>query len=108
MASSSIHNSRIQREKDTIRIMVELYCRKNHRTKNTLCPECSALLDYAFQRLDKCVFGNEKPACSKCKVHCYRKDMREKVRRVMRYSGPRMILVHPKAAIDHIIRQRQK
>ena len=56
-----------------------------------LCPECAALLDYALRRLDSCRFGNDKPSCRKCPVHCYRADMRERIRTVMRWAGPRMI-----------------
>lgn len=40
--------------------MIALYCRENHGTKGTLCPECAALNDYARQRSDKCPFyGDE-------------------------------------------------
>ena len=56
-----------------------------------LCPECAALLDYALRRLDSCRFGDGKPSCRKCPVHCYRADMRERIRTVMRWAGPRMI-----------------
>ncbi|MDR2525428.1 MAG: nitrous oxide-stimulated promoter family protein, partial [Oscillospiraceae bacterium] len=34
---------------------------------------------------------------------CYRADMREKIRAVMRYAGPRMLLHHPVMAIRHFI-----
>ena len=34
--------------------------------------------------------------------------MREKIRMVMRYSGPRMIYKHPIAAIWHMIDRRRK
>ena len=32
-----------------------------------------------------------KTFCSNCKVHCYKPEMRKKIRAVMRFSGPRMI-----------------
>ncbi|MEL7564523.1 MAG: nitrous oxide-stimulated promoter family protein [Dehalobacterium sp.] len=94
-------SKRIQREKETIKLMAGLYCRKNHGMKKDLCPDCQALLNYAYQRLDKCKFGSNKPVCNKCPVHCYQTDMREKVRQVMRYAGPRMIFAHPLAAMEH-------
>ena len=50
---------------------------------------------YAQKRLDGCKFGDDKPACTKCKVHCYQSVMRERIRIVMRFSGPFMPLVHP-------------
>ena len=70
-----------------------------------LCPECAALLDYALRRLDSCRFGNGKPSCRKCPVHCYRADMRERIRTVMRWAGPRMIFHHPLAATRHLLRE---
>lgn len=57
-------------------------------------------------RLDRCKFGNEKPTCKKCPIHCYKPDMREKMRAVMRWAGPRMMLYHPKEAIRHLIREK--
>lgn len=99
--------TRIEREKVTIRKMIRLYCRLHHHTKKNLCHECDELLEYALARIDKCVFGNNKPVCAECKVHCYKKDMRDKVRRVMRYAGPRMIFHHPVLAIMHFVDKRK-
>lgn len=88
--------TRIEREKDMLPEMVRIYCHGNHHTKKgALCPDCQALCDYALARLDHCKFGNDKTFCSQCPVHCYKKDMREKIRDVMRYSGPRIMLYHP-------------
>ena len=92
-----------EREKETVALMISLYCRKNHGTKDTLCPECAALRDYAMQRSDKCPFMETKTFCSNCRVHCYKSAMREKIREVMRFSGPRMIFHHPVMAIRHLI-----
>lgn len=92
-----------EREKEMVSQMIALYCRKNHGTKGTLCPECAALNLYARQRSDKCPFMETKTFCSNCKVHCYKPEMREKIRAVMRFSGPRMIFHHPVAAIRYVI-----
>ena len=94
----------IAREKKIIRDMIDIYCRGNHGSNDTLCEDCRNLLNYAWQRLDRCKFGEQKPNCSKCKIHCYRPEMREKVIAVMRYSGPRMLFRHPVAAIRHLLR----
>lgn len=97
----SLERTRLDREKKTIAMMVGLFCRNRHRLKMDLCPECRELLDYANKRLDRCPFGAKKPVCSKCAVHCYQKGMREKIRQVMRFSGPRMLLRHPLMALQH-------
>ena len=96
-----------EREKRMVSEMILLYCRKNHAApKGGLCPECAALTEYARQRSDRCPFMETKTFCSNCKVHCYRPDMRERIRAVMRFSGPRMIFHHPIAAIRHVISTR--
>jgi hypothetical protein len=96
-------------EKETILVMVRIYCSGHHRRSGKgLCDDCRQLLDYAFVRLDKCKFGTEKPVCSKCTVHCYKSEMRENIRKVMRYSGPRMAIRHPVMAIGHLIRSLRK
>ena len=96
-----------EREKETVSLMIAIYCRKKHGGK-TLCPECAALDAYARQRSDKCPFMETKTFCSNCKVHCYRKDMREKIWEVMRFSGPRMIFHHPIQAIRHVIETKKE
>ena len=63
------------------------------------------LLAYAHARLDRCPFGEGKKTCRRCPVHCYKRDMRERMRQVMRYAGPRMIGVHPVAALRHLWRE---
>jgi len=96
-----------EREKETVSLMIAIYCRKKHGGKD-LCPDCAALDAYARQRSDKCLFMETKTFCSNCKVHCYKKDMREKIREVMRFSGPRMIFYHPVMAIRHVIESKKE
>lgn len=97
---------RIKREELTIRKMIELYCRDKHNSKNGLCEKCKNITDYADRKLSKCMFGENKPICVDCPVHCYRSNEREYIREIMRYAGPRMILSHPMMAIMHKIDQK--
>jgi len=98
-----LFRSRIEEEKVTVSRMIALYCKKKHRQKK-LCTNCQDLHDYAMQRLDKCVFGNEKTVCAKCPVHCYKHDRREEIREVMIFGGPQMLLYHPWLALLHTYR----
>ncbi|MFA5629321.1 MAG: nitrous oxide-stimulated promoter family protein [Dehalococcoidales bacterium] len=100
-------NKRIKRERKTIVTMIGMYCKGNHHTAE-LCPECAELQEYALKRLDLCPFGEGKTTCAKCPVHCYKPQMRERVRVVMRYSGPRMTYTHPIQAVYHVIDNRRK
>lgn len=87
--------------------MLLVFCNKHHGTsKNQLCISCSNLNDYAQIRLEKCRFGDDKPACKACPVHCYKPDMRAQIREVMRYSGPRMAWYYPIDSIKHLFRKR--
>lgn len=84
--------------------MIWIYC-KAHKHDNVLCSECSELVEYSNNRLDACKFGNIKTFCSKCKVHCYKPEMRENIKKVMRYSGPRILFYNPLMAIKHFLQK---
>ncbi|MBP6528373.1 MAG: nitrous oxide-stimulated promoter family protein [Prevotella sp.] len=93
---------KIEKDKNTIKQMVTLYCRhKLNMTKPN--EEYQALIDYCSLRLDKCKWGEKKMACKNCPVHCYKPEMREKIRKVMIWAGPRMLLYNPIAAIKHLL-----
>lgn len=95
---------RLTRERETVQKMIALYCRAHHKTADSsLCDDCQVLSAYAFERINGCPFGAEKPTCAQCPIHCYRPEMREKIRQVMRYAGPRMLWHHPYLAFLHII-----
>lgn len=97
------------REKATVSQMITLYCRKNHGSRGgALCKSCSALRNYAILRSDKCPFMEDKTFCSNCRGHCYKPEMREQIRLVMRFSGPRMIFYHPIMAIRHVIESKRE
>ena len=109
MQPSSGNNSpRLRREKRTVAKMIAMYCRDHHGEVGRLCAECTALHDYAMERLDRCVYGLGKPVCNHCPIHCYRKSMREGMRAVMRHSGPRMMWEHPVMAVRHLMDSRRK
>lgn len=101
----SIRPDRLGRERHTIQAMIGIYCRGHHRPTETACPECRALFNYAVQRIEKCPFLADKPTCAKCPIHCYNPKMREQVRQVMRYAGPRMMVCHPLLALRHYMDQ---
>lgn len=97
-----------EKEKELVSQMIALYCRKQHGNKRGLCTACTELDNYARQRSDKCPFMETKTFCSNCKVHCYKPVMREKIREVMRFSGPRMIFSHPITAVRHVVETKKE
>ena len=101
-----------EREKAMVSDMIRVYCKGNHvdydKKNKRLCKECQALDDYARMRSEKCPFMETKTFCSNCKVHCYQPQMREQIRQVMRYSGPKMLFHHPVMAIRHLIESHKE
>jgi hypothetical protein len=98
---------RIEREIKTVGIMIDMYCR-HHHDGDKLCESCQELYLYARQRSLKCPFGEDKPTCGKCRVHCYKPKMKAKIREVMKFSGPKMIHSHPILAMRHFFMATRK
>lgn len=95
-----------RREARTVLAMIRIYCRAVHGGGEP-CQACQGLAAYALRRLTCCPFGEEKPTCANCPIHCYRPQPREAMRQVMRFAGPRMFWRHPLLAIFHLIHGRK-
>lgn len=89
-------------EKEIFTKMTELYCKgKEHNSE--LCNHCKEIITYSHGRIDSCKFGDDKKFCSQCTVHCFKEDMRKEVKKIMRFSGPRILFYHPVMALKHLI-----
>ena len=84
-----------QKEKEVVSLMIDIYCKKHNDINK------EELKKYALARTDRCPRMAEKTFCSKCPIQCYSKEYREQIRKVMKYSGPRLIFVHPILVIKH-------
>jgi hypothetical protein len=100
-AAARSANRRLLREWKTVTAMIHIYCRDRHG--GALCEECRELMDYVRLRLDRCRFGEDKPTCAKCPVHCYQRQHRDRIKVVMRYAGPRMLREHPWLSLRHLL-----
>lgn len=98
---NSMAKNKIQTEKETVEKMIHIYC-KWHVEGDEICVGRQELLDYAHERLNRCPFGENKPTCRKCPIHCYKPTMKRQMQEVMRFAGPRMLWYHPIAAIQHL------
>jgi YbgA-like uncharacterized protein len=101
-------SARLERERETVAAMVAVFCRAHHGAGPGLCAECAELETYTRLRLEKCPYGETKPTCANCPIHCYQPHRREQIRRVMAYAGPRMLLKHPILAVRHMLDGRRK
>ena len=95
-------------QKKDIRLIgkfVEVYCAGKHRDAErspialptglgecNLCPECASFLEYSVSKRLKCPLEAEKPSCKHCRIHCYGKDQREKMREIMAYAGRKLMM----------------
>lgn len=100
LREKDMSGKRISREKQTIQKMVSLYAKSHPETDSDYYQK---LIDYAYNRLDKCRYSEDKPACKQCPIHCYQPIKRETMKQIMRWAGPRMLIYHPILAIRHLI-----
>ena len=102
---------RLRHEHRTMEAMLRIWCRAEGHDcapRARLCPECREFLAYAERRLAKCPYGEAKPTCATCPVHCYKADPREHARVVMRFAGPRMVWRHPWLSLMHLVDKLRK
>ncbi|MDO5048012.1 MAG: nitrous oxide-stimulated promoter family protein [Anaerococcus sp.] len=92
--------SKLSRQYEVVCQMIDLYHRHNDTYEDY---EIDSLKAYVKARLFSCRYGEDKPFCSHCKTHCYRKNEREAIRRVMRFSGPRFIFYRPRLSLLHAL-----
>ncbi|MFA6819268.1 MAG: nitrous oxide-stimulated promoter family protein [Bacteroidaceae bacterium] len=92
--------NRIANEQQLVCQMIAFYCRHKHRNKS-LCDKCKVLQDYALKRLSSCPYGEAKPSCKQCSIHCYQKEMKSQIQEVMKWAGPRIFFFHPILTLRH-------
>ena len=95
-------------EKKVVGKMITLYCNKKHNTKGELCASCSQLYEYAFERLERCPLGEQKPTCGSCTIHCYKPERRAQIKKVMQFAGPRMLLLSPIYTVRHFYKEYKR
>lgn len=93
---------KIEREKVIVREMIKMYAQSKTGEKE-LKGHYKDLADYCELRLENCHWGEKKPVCKVCPIHCYGKEKRAEIRKVMRWAGPRMLLRHPILTLKHYL-----
>lgn len=94
---------RLIREQKTVDLMIDLYCRDKHGMTAGICEDCQEIKDYVHVRLKKCPYQEKKTICANCKTHCYQKIMQDRIRKIMMYGGPRMLIRHPGLTVLHLM-----
>lgn len=109
--SDALVTPRLRREYHTMEAMVRIWCKDQHAHdvgRLGPCADCGDFLAYAARRLEKCPYGEAKPTCAKCPIHCYKRAQRELARDIMRYAGPRMTFRHPWLSLMHLVDKVRK
>lgn len=94
-------------EHQTIAKMTKIYCQHFHKVPYTNCQSCQAFVGYAEKKLDRCVYGQAKPACKNCPIHCYKPTEKQLAQQIMRFAGPKMLFKHPILAIKHLLKAKK-
>ena len=108
----------IRREQKTLAKFIEVYSHDHHRPVEgapvplralnveeiighvpELCPECAKLLAHALVKRQNCPM-EPKPMCKHCPKHCYAPAYREQIRKVMAYSGRKLVL---RGRVDYLL-----
>ena len=108
---SEVRPTKREREKrDGIRDDSPVLPQKPPHSQADCVAECAALDSLCHGRgVEQVpVYGDQDLLLQLLSVHCYKPDMREKIREIMRFSGPRMIFHHPMTAITHVIETKKE
>ena len=97
-----------KKEQELVGRMIGIYCKGKKHSRAATCAECAELMEYAVKRIASCPDTETKTFCSNCKTHCFAPVMRESIRAVMRYSGPRMLFFDPVILIKHIYHKKRR
>lgn len=89
------------KETESMNLIFDIY-EKGHVEEKE---EIEELRRYSAERIQKCPMMETKTYCSNCQIHCYKPVYREKIRKVMRYAGPRLLLKSPGKVFDHAIKR---
>ena len=87
-----------------VEFMIDLYYDK-HLAEDS---ERKPLKAYVAKKLANCPHGDAKPFCSSCKIHCYDDENRKRIKKVMKYAGPRMIFYAPVVALRHLLENKRR
>lgn len=97
-----------EREKKMISQMIALYCHRNHHTRGAPLSRVRGAERLRPRPLRALPVHGDEDLLRQLPRARYKPDMREKIRAVMRFSGPRMIFYHPVAAIRHVVETKRE
>lgn len=103
-SDGSARVSSLDRDRATLVAIGSIYCKAHHGSAaagSKLCSECAELVEYAMVRTQKCP-NNHEGNCKDCAIRCYNGAMRDRVKAMMAYSAPRMLVRHPVMTVRYL------
>ena len=97
-----------EREKRTVALMIRLYCRKKHGTKKIFVPNAKHFRSMRCSAVINAPLWKPRPFALTAVCIVTSRKCVKKIREVMRFSGPRMILHHPVMAVRHVIESKKE
>ena len=97
-------NDHLEKDRKTLEAIGRIYCQAHHegpRDAAGLCPSCRGTVDDTLARTTSCPYGHQ-ANCQDCDIHCQRGEARDRIREIMRYAAPRMLLRHPLMTLDYL------
>ncbi len=110
---------KLKKDISILSLFTEIYCKNFHKERErealrvhgilkdfseeisrALCNDCKRLLLHSVTKRVLCPY-EPKPACKKCPTPCYFDGFRERIRKVMRFSGAYLI---KKGRLDYIFK----
>ncbi|MGN1361014.1 MAG: nitrous oxide-stimulated promoter family protein [Eggerthellaceae bacterium] len=99
---------RIQRDLRTLQAIGSIYCGAHHagRPKDStgMCPECSETILLTHDRAANCPYDHQ-GNCQDCTLKCNRGDQQQRIKAIMAYAAPRMLVRHPLMTLEYLAKK---
>ena len=103
-------DNRTARDRKVLEAMGRIFCKAHHSGEKdpcALCSLCHEIVEVTLVRTASCPYGHE-GNCQDCAIHCQRGEAQERIREIMRYAAPRMVLRHPLMTMEYLRRKAAK
>lgn len=104
-------DARVQRDLRTLQAIGSIYCAAHHagalKDDAGMCEECAAVIKYTHERASACPYNHE-GNCQDCKLKCNRGEQQQRIKAIMKYAAPRMLVKHPIMTMEYLAKKRKR
>lgn len=102
--------TQVDKDRKTLEAIGFIYCDAHHdgpKDDASLCPSCREAVETTLERTQRCP-NNHDGNCQDCDIKCQRGAAQERIKEIMRYSAPRMLLRHPFMTFAYLRKKLRK